>query len=146
MNLESLRRVLPYTAVAIALAAIYSGLTLYTRYTDAREAEQRATEQEAAKNKRVVDTYGGDRLTILTFAASPGVVAPGGKVELCYGVNNATSVKIEPDAPPLKPAITHCLELHPRKTTSYTLTAADAKGNTKEQSLTIRVAPTEPRQ
>jgi hypothetical protein len=95
-------------------------------------------------DQKVVDAYGGDQLTILTFAAEPPVVAPGGRVLLCYGVNNATMVKIEPDAPPIKPAVTHCLEVHPKKTTRYTLTAEDAKGNRKEQGLTIQVRPVTP--
>src|SRR5580692_3612176 len=41
VTLDSLRRVLPYTALAIVLAAIYSGATMYSRYRDARDAEQR---------------------------------------------------------------------------------------------------------
>ena len=141
MTLESLRRILPYTTIAIALAAIYSGVTLNNRYTDARDADQRNKAREAATNQKIVKMYGGDALTILTFAAEPAVVAPGGKVELCYGVNNASTVKIEPDAPPLKPAVTHCVEVHPQHTTRYTLTAADAQGNSKQQGLTIRVEP-----
>jgi hypothetical protein len=144
VSLESLRRVLPYTALVIVLAAIYSGMTIYSRYRDALDAEQRAKDREAALNKKTVDFFGGDRLTILTFAAEPAVVAPGGQVLLCYGVNNAVAVKIEPDAPAIKPAITHCLEVHPKKTTLYTLTAEDAKGNRKEQSLTIRVQQPKP--
>jgi hypothetical protein len=136
---ESLRRILPYTAVAVCLAAIYSGATMYSRYREARDEEQRIKDRDAAANRRVVDMYGGDRLTILTFAAEPAIVTPGGKVEMCYGVSNATRVKIEPDAPPIKPAVTHCLEVHPRRTTRYTLTAEDGHGNRKEQGLTIRV-------
>jgi hypothetical protein len=139
VNLEPLRRILPYTAIAIALAAIYSGATLYSRYTDARDADQRAKAREAATNEKIVKMFGGDDLTILSFAAEPGLIAPGEKVEMCYGVSNAATVKIEPDAPPLKPAVTHCFEIRPRKTTRYTLTAADAQGHHKEGSLTIRV-------
>jgi hypothetical protein len=134
-----MRRLLPFTVAAIVLAAIYSGATMYSRYRDARDAEQRIKERKAAANQKVVDAYGGDQLTILTFAAEPGVVASGRQVILCYGVNNATMVKIEPDVPPIKPAITHCLEVFPKQTTRYTLTAEDGKGNRKEQGLTIQV-------
>jgi hypothetical protein len=134
-----LRRILPYTTAAVILAAIYSGATMYLRYRDAQQEQQKIKERQAAANRRVVDAYGGDRLTILTFAAEPGEVAAGGQVLLCYGVNNATMVKIEPDAPPIKPAVTHCVEVFPKQTTRYTLTAEDAQGNRKQQGLTIRV-------
>lgn len=134
-----LRRLLPYTTAAVILAAIYSGTTMYVRYRDAQEEQQKIKERQAAANRRVVDAYGGDRLTILTFAAEPAEVASGGRVLLCYGVNNANMVKIEPDAPPIKPAVTHCVEVFPKQTTRYTLTAEDAQGNRKQQGLTIRV-------
>jgi hypothetical protein len=48
-------------------------------------------------------------------------------------------VKIEPGVEPIKPALQHCLEVFPKKTTNYTLTASDDNGNTKSKSLTIRV-------
>jgi hypothetical protein len=58
---------------------------------------------------------------------------------MCYGVSNAAKVGIEPGIEPIQPALSHCLEVFPRKTTKYTLTAKDARGNTKSASLTIRV-------
>ena len=134
-----MRRTLPFMTAAVMIAAIYAGATLYFRYRDSEEAQWKADELKAAKNQKVVDAYGGDRLTILTFAAEPAVVGPGQMVRMCYGVNNATMVKIEPGVPPLKPAITHCVEVFPKQTTRYTLTAEDAQGNRKEQGLTIQV-------
>jgi hypothetical protein len=134
-----LRRILPFTTAAVVIAAIYAGVTMYSRYRDAAEEQKKIDDRNAALDRKVTETYGGDRLTILTFAAEPPVVSPGGRVLLCYGVNNATMVKIEPDAPPIKPAVTHCLEVFPKRTTRYTLTAEDAKGNKKEQALTIQV-------
>jgi hypothetical protein len=112
---------------------------MYSRYRDSHDAEQKIKDRDAAASQRLVDLYGGNQLTILTFAAEPAVVAPGEAVELCYGVSNATMVKIEPDAPSLKPALTHCVEVFPKKTTRYTLSAEDGKGNRKTQGLTIQV-------
>jgi len=60
-------------------------------------------------------------------------------VVMCYGVSNAVQVKIEPEVEPIKPALSHCLEVFPKKTTTYTLKADDAKGNSKSASLTIKV-------
>jgi len=58
---------------------------------------------------------------------------------LCYGVSNAVQVKIEPGVEPIKPAISHCLNVFPMKTTTYELSAEDAQGNTKSAALTIKV-------
>ena len=138
-----MRRLLPYTSLVVLAAAIYAIMTMRSRYASERDFELRtiesAKEKEAATNQRTVDTYGGDKLTILAFAAEPGVVSPGEAVHMCYGVNNATAVKIEPDAPPIKPALTHCFDIRPKRTTTYTLTAEDAHGNRKQGSITIRV-------
>lgn len=142
--MDFLRRLLPYTTAAVVIAAIYAGVTLYSRYRDQVEEQKKIEDRKAALDRKVVAAYGGEQLTILTFAAEPPVVAPGGRVLLCYGVNNAITVKIEPDVPPIKPAVTHCLEVHPKRTTRYTLTAEDAKGNRKEQGLTIQVRPVTP--
>ena len=81
-------------------------------------------------------TVGGPRpgATILALTT-----APGGGVLMCYGVSNATKLRIEPDVEPVKPAITHCLEIFPKKTTTYTLTAEDDRGNSKTASLTVRI-------
>ena len=58
---------------------------------------------------------------------------------LCYGVSNAIKVGIEPAVEPIKPALSRCLEVYPKKTTTYTLKAEASKGNTKSASLTIEV-------
>ena len=127
----------------VVLAGIWSVWTIYSRNDAIREANQRA-KQKAAQveidgDRQVAEAYGGDRLTILNFAADQREVAPGGRVLICYGVNNAKRVRIEPGVEPIKPAIVHCLDVYPAKTTRYTLTAEDDKGNHESAALTIRV-------
>ena len=39
----------------------------------------------------------------------------------------------------VKPMYHHCIEIAPKKTTTYTMTAYDAKGNNKSVSLTVQV-------
>ncbi len=78
-------------------------------------------------------------MTILGFNSAEHEVAPGGRVLMCYGVSNAAKVHIEPGVEPVKPALSHCLEVHPKKTTTYTLRAEDAQGNTKTATLTVNV-------
>jgi hypothetical protein len=134
-----IRRLLPYTTVLLVLAALYTGWTLYSRYQSAAEAERQFQQKQIEADQKVVARFGGDQLRILAFGAAKGEVPPGGSVVLCYGVSNATQVKIEPGVEPIKPALSHCLEVFPQKTTTYTLKAEDANGNSKIASLTIRV-------
>ncbi len=123
----------------MVLAALYSGWIFYSRRQSAAEAERQLQQKQTDEERRVVAEFGGDQLKILSFGATMGEVSPGGRVVLCYGVSNATQVKIEPGVEPIKPAITHCLDVFPKKTTTYTLKAEDAKGNSKSALITIRV-------
>jgi hypothetical protein len=123
----------------MVLAALYSGWIFYSRRQIAAEAERQLQQKKADEDRRVVAEFGGDQLRILSFGATTGEVPPGGRVVLCYGVSNATEVKIEPGVEPIKPAVSHCLDVFPKKTTTYTLKAEDARGNSKSATLTIRV-------
>jgi len=134
-----LRRLLPFTTVLTVLAAVYAGRTLYSRRESAAEAERQSQQRQAAADQKTVTAFGGDQLTILGFTAAKGEVPPGDRVVLCYGVSNATQVKIEPGVEPIKPALSHCLNVFPKQTTTYTLKAEDAKGNSKSASMTIKV-------
>jgi hypothetical protein len=123
----------------MALALLYAGWTLYSRHKAAAEAERQAQQKQLDENQKTVARFGGDRLTILGFNAAKREVPPGGRVVLCYGVSNAMQVKIEPGVEPIKPALSHCLEVFPKKTTTYKMSAQDSEGNTKSAALTIRV-------
>ena len=134
-----LRRLLPFTTVLTVLAALYAGWALYSRHQSLADDERESQQKRADADQEIVARFGGDQLTILGFNAAKGEVSPGGRVVLCYGVSNAAQVKIEPGVEPIKPAISHCLNVFPKKTTTYTLKADAAKGNSKSASLTIRV-------
>ena len=123
----------------MVLVAIWTGWTLYSRQQSAAEAARQSKEKQAEVDRKLVSEFGGEKLTILGFNAAEKEISPGGRVLMCYGVSNATAVKIEPGVESIKPALQHCLEVFPKKTTNYTLTASDDKGNTKSKSLTITV-------
>jgi hypothetical protein len=123
----------------MVMAALWTGWTLYSRRQSAAESERRSQQKRTEADQKVVAAFGADHLTILGFSADPGRVSVGGRVLMCYGVSNAARVGIQPGVEPIKPAISHCLEVFPKKTTTYTLTAEDAKGDTRSASLTIRV-------
>jgi hypothetical protein len=76
---------------------------------------------------------------ITQFYASPGEVPPGGRALLCYGVEFAASVKIDPYPEKLPPAVSRCVEVFPAQATTYKLTATGRDGKTAEQTAEIRM-------
>ena len=123
----------------MVMAGLWTGWTLYSRRQSALEEERQSKQKQAEADQKIVAAFGGDQLTILGFAADPGSVSAGGRALICYGVSNAKKVSIEPTVEAIKPALSHCLEVFPKKTTTYTLRAEGENGNTKTKALTIRV-------
>ena len=134
-----LRKILPFTGVAILIAAIYVGYTFYSRASQAREYERSRADKEAADAKHTIDLLGGGKFKILNFYAVPGAIKRGDQATLCYGTSEAKNVKIAPPVEELHPAMSHCLQVSPKKTTEYTLTADDGAGHSATQSLTLQV-------
>jgi hypothetical protein len=135
----TIRMLLPWTSALLVLALLWTGWTFFSRHRQIVEAQQEAAEREAKADQATLNLLGGDRLTVLDFYASPGAIHRGMHVSLCYGVSNAVSVVIEPDLGSWKPAISRCIDIEPKRTTSYTLTAKSAKGQTKTASATVTV-------
>jgi len=76
---------------------------------------------------------------ITQFYATSAATPRGESINLCYGVDNATAVRIEPPVESLKPALSRCISVAPAETTTYTLTAEDQSGKRTTQSVTVRV-------
>jgi len=134
-----IRRLLPYTTVALLIAAIYVAWVFFSRSQANRDIARQRQEKEAADARRTLDALGGNELKIVSFSITPGVVKPGGRALVCYGVNNAKAVSIEPPIDGVGVALSRCLEIHPKRTTEYTLSARDAAGHSESQKLTIEV-------
>ena len=136
-----LKAVLPYTTVAMIIAALYVAWTFYSRHESALKAQQEIqAKQEEARKEQAHEIFGSGEVKFSTFSLDSGRLHRGEKTELCYGVLNATSVKIDPPVgEEIKPSYRHCVEVAPKATTTYTITASDAKGNSKSESLTLRV-------
>lgn len=138
------RTILRYTPILIGIAAIYAGFMVWSRWSGNRAFEARekaqAAAQQRAEDQRSLETLGGSSFDILNFYASPGLIHRGDTTQLCYGVANAQSVKIEPETNrALWPSVNRCVEIAPKKTTTYTLTADDGQGKNKTATLTIEV-------
>ena len=137
--MRTLRTLLPYLTAVFVMAALYTGWTFFSRWNENREAERAAKEAEAQADKRIVDRLGGGKLKILAFWARPGVVRPGERALVCYGVASAKSVRIEPHIEDIGPALSRCLEVFPKHTTEDKLTAEDAEGHKATGSIVLRV-------
>ena len=138
---SALESIVPYTSVALIIAVLYVAWTFYSRYESNRTAEQAIQAKKDEARKRIADQiFGSGAVRLATLSADRGVLKRGQSTEFCYGVVNATTVKIEPPVEPeSKPSYHHCIEIAPKQTTSYTLTASDAAGHTKSASITIQV-------
>ena len=88
-----------YTSILLVVAVFYAGRVLFSRRREAREMEKRAKEQEREEAARTFEMLGGDRFQILNFYAVPGVIRRGDSAQLCYGVSNAKTVRLEPRQP-----------------------------------------------
>jgi cbb3-type cytochrome oxidase subunit 3 len=133
------RRYLIVSWSLIALILLYVGWVFYSRRQENREIEQRAAARRRAEDQRTVDMLGGNRFDILSFYASPGTIRRGDTAQLCYGVSNAKSVRLEPQADAVWPSYSRCVQVSPEKSTTYTLTADDGAGQSKTATLTIEV-------
>ncbi|MGD0620523.1 MAG: hypothetical protein ABSB67_23055 [Bryobacteraceae bacterium] len=135
----AVRTLLPWTSVLLVLALLWTGWVFLSRHRDIVEAQREAAERVARADQQTLSQLGGDRLTVLDFYASPGAIHRGTHVSLCYGVSNAVSVLIEPDLGSWKPAISRCIDIEPKRTTSYTLTAKSASGQTETATAKVIV-------
>ena len=82
---------------------------------------------------------------ITQFYAAEAAAPRGESTNLCYGVENASEVRIDPPVEQLRPALSRCISVSPIETTTYTLTAADAEGKSVSQSATVTVAGVRPK-
>ena len=82
---------------------------------------------------------------IASFTVEPLAVFTNEQAQLCYEVENAESVRIEPGVGERKPATKECVSVTPAATVTYTLTAFAADGKSTTQQVTLNVVePTPP--
>jgi hypothetical protein len=135
------RKMIPVTSAILVLVILYVGWIFYSRRSDAREADEQAKAAEAKNAQYTIDKYGGGRVKVLAFSLSSGAIRKGQSVQLCYGVANAKNVKIEPPVGDIWPSMQRCVDVAPKKDTTYVLTADDGQGHTDTAQLAIKVVP-----
>lgn len=132
-----------YSSAVFVIVVLVVSWILVSRWLENRaiekHAKQERTQKQQEQDRVTLEQMGGKELAIQNFYASPGMIRRGETVQICYGVANAKTVKLEPQPNPVWPSYSRCVDVTPTKTTTYTLTIADAAGNTKTQTLEIRV-------
>jgi hypothetical protein len=132
-----------YSSVVLAVVALVVGWILFSRWSENKRIDSQSSERkkqtQQESDRTTLEQMGGKELDIQAFYASPGAVHRGESVQLCYGVANAKTVKLEPQDNPVWPSYSRCVDVKPTKTTTYTLTIDDGAGNSKTQSLEVKV-------
>jgi hypothetical protein len=137
------RKIVRYSWFLVLVVALGVSWIFYSRWQlnrdiDAAAAKKAATEQRE-NAARTVEMMGGSKFDILNFYAAPGAIHRGDSFQLCYGVSNAASVKLDPPVASVWPSLSRCVSVTPKATTTYTLTATDSAGHSKTATLTVTV-------
>ena len=79
----------------------------------------------------------GDDARITQFYATAERVPRGEKALLCYGVENATAVWLDPGHKELSAALSRCIEVSPTEDTNYVLSAQSPGGKPVTRELKV---------
>jgi hypothetical protein len=131
-----------FGVVAVIVIA-YTAFVFWSRWQENSDlaAKQKAAQASAQRDaaEKSVAVLGGSDFKIISFYATPGKIQRGDTVDMCYGVSNAKAVTLDPPVANVWPSVDRCIQVAPKKTTTYTFTADDGKGNAKTAQLTIEV-------
>jgi hypothetical protein len=138
-----LKNPLLYSSAVLLVALAGVVFVMVSRWQDRRNIERQAAESRAEKQRQndrlAVGQLGGKEFAIVSFYASPGTIRRGESAQLCYGVTNAKSVRLEPQTEPVWPSTARCISIKPAKSTTYTLTIEDAAGKTQSADVQVKV-------
>jgi hypothetical protein len=92
--------------------------------------------------KRTEEKSDTPKVRITQFYSPKPTIPKGEKGMLCYGVENAKSVRLDPPEVELTPSFTKCVEIDPKGPTKYTLIAEGAEGATDQQTVEVKTGGT----
>ena len=133
------RALLTFSTVALIASILYVAWIFGSRWLAQRRLQQAIHNNEVNAARKVVEQYASGHVRILAFYANPPSLKRGERANLCFGLDSAEWVRIEPGVPPVKPALTRCVSVAPTTTTEYTLSAGGKNGKTVTQTLTVSV-------
>jgi H+/gluconate symporter-like permease len=132
-----------YSSILILVVACYVGYILFSRHESNREYVQRNAAKQAERqheqDQKDIEQLGGSDLAIRSMYVSPTVIHHGESAQLCYDVANAKTVTLDPPDGEVWPSHSRCVNLSPKKTTTYTLSIQDAAGQSASQSVDLKV-------
>jgi len=134
---RAFRNPLLYSMVMLVIVALVVGWIFFSRWRENRAFDERAAEQVREQDARTVQLMGGDTLQIQYFYGSPATISRGEMAQLCYGVANAKQVSLDPPVKEVWPSYGQCVDVSPKRDTTYTLSVQGAAGNTKTAKATI---------
>jgi hypothetical protein len=137
----NLRRILPWLTVIVLIAAIYDGSIFYSRWSENQAVKRQQDAKETEHARAILKMLPGDELSIVSFYAFPHAIRPGQLTTLCYGVNGAKTVHLDPPIEEVWPSPSHCLQAHPARNTEYKLTAEDGSGHSVTQTVEVKMKP-----
>ena len=120
---------------ASAAAAVVAGLLLVKL-----ASTPHAPAPQPAKLETKPEVPASGPLRIAQFYSSPPNPVKGQKVLVCYGVENASEVRIDPPIERVWPSPSRCLEVMASRTVTYTLTATSGAENVSK-SITVQIGP-----
>jgi hypothetical protein len=132
------RSLAPIVITAIAISGLFLGWVLFFNRTATTQTETAGT-ATTQRNAETLAYYGNGQLKVLNFYASPAEVRRGSRALVCYGVSNATAVRIEPAAGETWPSTGRCMEVTATKDTEYKMTAQDAAGHEETRTVSLHV-------
>ncbi len=80
---------------------------------------------------------------ILHFYAYPAAVLKGEHARICYGVENVSTARIDPQPGGVPAYANRCFEIRPQRTTEYVLSAGDPGGRRVSRSVKVVVTAPE---
>jgi hypothetical protein len=138
-----LKNPLLYSSAVLVVALLGVVFVMISRWQESRNNERRAAQERAEKqheqDRLAIEQLGGKEFAILSFYASPTLIRRGESAQLCYGVANAKSVKLQPQSQPVWPSVARCVDVSPIKSITYTLTIEDAAGKKLSQDVEVKV-------
>lgn len=132
-----------YSGIVFVAVLVYVLVLLAVRYESnrayERRNEQKAAEQQRESDRAAIEQLGGSELAIRAFYTAPEEIRHGETAQICYDVANAKSVMLDPPAGEVWPSHNRCLDVAPKKTTTYTLTITDSAGKSLSQTAELKV-------
>jgi hypothetical protein len=99
----------------------------------------------APKPERKAEKGSAAPVKITQFYAADPLIPRGMSGKLCYGVENAAKVQIDPPVDELWPSPARCIDISPKRKTTYTLTAWGQDGSKATQAVSVSVGAPAPR-